>query len=64
MTEDYRKVRGKEGCHVGAIAVIPVRVVGLQQARSRGGSKNWVDILYISKVDQTEFSNRLDIGCE
>lgn len=64
MTEDYRKVRGKERCHVGAIAVIPVRVVGLQQARSSGGSKNWVDILYISKVDQTEFSNRLDIGFE
>lgn len=57
-------MRGKEGCHTGAIAVIPVRVVGLQQARSSGDGKNWVDILYISEVDQTEFSNRLDTGSD
>lgn len=55
MREDYRKVRGKEGCHVEAITVIPVRMVGLQQAGSSGGSKNWLDILYISKVDRQNY---------
>lgn len=40
--------------------IIPVRIVSWQWTRSSGDAKNWLDILYISKVDQTEFANRYE----
>lgn len=45
------------------IAEFPVRTVSLLHRSSRDG-KNWLDFVYIFKVDHTEFGNKLDIGCE